>query len=46
VKAFLERPLEGHARSLREIAAELEMAGYVTRRGTRCAAAAVARKVG
>jgi hypothetical protein len=39
-------PTNGHERSLREIAVELESAGFVTRRGTRYGGAAVARMVG
>ena len=37
-------PTNGHKRSLREIAVELE--SFVTRRGTRYGGAAVARMVG
>ena len=39
-------PVNGHKRSLNEVAAELEVQGYVTRRGTRYGGAAVARMVG
>ena len=39
-------PTNGHKRSLREIAVDLESAGFVTRRGTRYGGAAVARMVG
>jgi DNA invertase Pin-like site-specific DNA recombinase len=39
-------PVNGHKRSLNEVAAELEAQGYVTRRGTRYGGAAVARMVG
>ena len=39
-------PANGHKRSLREIAVELESAVFVTRRGTRYGGAAVARMVG
>jgi DNA invertase Pin-like site-specific DNA recombinase len=39
-------PVNGHNRSLNEVAAELEAHGYVTRRGTRYGGAAVARMVG
>jgi hypothetical protein len=39
-------PANGHKRSLREIAVELESAVFVTRRGTRYSGAAVARMVG
>ena len=38
--------VNGHMRSLSEIAAELEAAGFVTRAGTRYEAAAIARMVG
>jgi DNA invertase Pin-like site-specific DNA recombinase len=38
--------VNGHMRSLREIAVELESAGFVTRAGTRYGGAAVARMVG
>ena len=39
-------PANHRKRSLREIAAALEAAGHVTRKGTRCAPAAIARMVG
>ena len=39
-------PTNGHKRSLREIAVELESAAFVTRRCTRYGGAAVARMVG
>jgi hypothetical protein len=39
-------PVNGHMRSLREIAVELEAAGHITRAGTRYAPAAIARMVG
>jgi hypothetical protein len=38
--------LKGHARSLRDIAAELEAAGHVTRKGTRYGATAIIRMIG
>jgi hypothetical protein len=38
-------PVNNRRRSLREIAADLEAAGHVTRAGTRYAAAAIARMV-
>src|ERR1700721_727019 len=34
-RSITEYPTNGHKRSLREIAVELESAGFVTRRGTR-----------
>jgi DNA invertase Pin-like site-specific DNA recombinase len=45
-KKLRRYPVNGHMRSFREIAAELEAAGFVTRRGTRYGATAVARMVG
>jgi hypothetical protein len=45
-RSTTEYPTNGHKRSLREIAVELESAGFVTRRGTRYGGAAVARMVG
>ena len=34
-RSITEYPTNGHKRSLREIAVEVESAGFVTRRGTR-----------
>jgi DNA invertase Pin-like site-specific DNA recombinase len=45
-KKLRRYPVNGHKRSLNEVAAELEAEGYVTRRGTRYGGAAVARMVG
>jgi DNA invertase Pin-like site-specific DNA recombinase len=45
-KKLRRYPVNGHKRSLNEIAAELETAGFITRRGTRYGGAAVARMVG
>ena len=45
-KKLRRYPVNGHKRSLNEVAAELEAQGYVTRRGTRYGGAAVARMVG
>jgi hypothetical protein len=45
-KKLRRYPVNGHKRSLNEVAAELEAKGYVTRRGTRYGGAAVARMVG
>jgi hypothetical protein len=38
-------PVNGHRRSLRDVAAELEKAGHVTSKGTAYGAAAVARMI-
>ena len=45
-KKLRRYPVNGHKRSLNQVAAELEAQGYVTRRGTRYGGAAVARMVG
>jgi DNA invertase Pin-like site-specific DNA recombinase len=45
-KKLRRYPVNGHKRSLNEVAAELEAQGYVTRKGTRYGGGAVARMVG
>lgn len=42
-KKLARYPINGRKRSLREIAAELEAQGHVTKAGRRCAATAVAQ---
>ena len=44
-KKLKRYPVNGRKRSLNQVAAELEAQGYVTRRGTRYGAVAVARMV-
>jgi hypothetical protein len=44
-KKLARYPVNGRHRSLREIAAELEVAGHVTSKGTPYGAAAIARMI-